>query len=172
MKKLEKEQLETLFSIMGSTPSYKIAHFTDSGEAMISMLNDYCISNDYMYQVNCTEKMFYEKIADDYKDSENTKVVNFPLQRRSYMIQAQEYNFIFITANIEENFRKDFLQRVHKIVRSAGSLILLIPKKGYAESDKWVATLEENLYVSTSIIEDMFENYDVIISRKMHGWGD
>ncbi|MEN8303524.1 MAG: hypothetical protein ABFQ64_05605 [Campylobacterota bacterium] len=172
MKNLEKDQLETLLSIMGSTPSFKIAHFTDSGEEMLEMLSDYCSAHDYKYQINCTEKLFYEKVADDYKEKEHTKVVNFPLQRRSYMIQAQEYNFIFVTIDIEESFRKDFLQRVHKIVRSAGSLILFIPKKGYVERDNWLATLEESLYVSTSVIDDMFEHYDIIISRKMHGWGD
>ncbi|MEA3455279.1 MAG: hypothetical protein U9R26_02110 [Campylobacterota bacterium] len=172
MKNLEKEPLETLLSIMGSTPSFKIAHFTDGGEELIEMLNEYCISHEYQYQVNCTEKTFYEKVDEHYKDIKNTKVVNFPLQRRSYMIQSQEYNFIFVTTEIEENFRKDFLQRVHKIIRSAGNLILFLPKRGYTERDNWIAALEESLYVSTSVIDDMFEHYDIILSRKMHGWGD
>jgi len=172
MKNLEKDQLETLLSIMGSTPSFKIAHFTDSGEKLIEMLSDYCISHEYKYQVNCTEKTFYEKTVEHYKDIEDTKVVNFPLQRRSYMIQAQEYNFIFVSIKVEESFRKDFLQRVYKIIRSAGNLVLFLPKKEYAVRDNWINTLEESHYVSTSVIDDMFEHYDIIISRKMHGWGD
>ena len=88
------------------------------------------------------------------------------------MIQAREYNFLFVTNLVEEEKRLEFLKKVHKIIRSAGSIIVFIPKEGYAQRDSWVASLEENLFVSTSIIDDMFENYDVIISRKMHGWGD
>ena len=38
--------------------------------------------------------------------------------------------------------------------------------------NEWLAILEEQYYVSTNIIDDMFEEYDVIVSRRMHGWGN
>ena len=98
--------------------------------------------------------------------------MNFNLARPSYMIQAREYNFLFLTATIKEEIRDDFLKKVHKIIRSAGSIVIFIEKKGYVQQDSWVAALEEKLFVSTSIIHDMFKEYDVIISKKMHGWGD
>ncbi len=31
--------------------------------------------------------------------------------------------------------------------------------------------LEEHYYVASNTIDDLFENYDVLISKKMHGWG-
>ena len=172
MKNLEKDQLETLFDIIGDTPSYQIAHFSQGGELFTKTLSEYCQKRDYLYQINCTDKLFYEQATELHKDEKNTKVMLFNLARPSYMIQAREYNFLFVTNLVEEEKRLEFLKKVHKIIRSAGSIIVFIPKEGYAQRDSWVASLEENLFVSTSIIDDMFENYDVIISRKMHGWGD
>jgi hypothetical protein len=174
MKNLEKDQLETLLDIIGSssTPSLQIAHFSEGGDALIDRLKEYCLSKKYAYHLKCTNKEFYEQIAPKFKEQEGIVVSHFFLQRRSYLIQAREYNFLFVTTVIDEEGRGEFLKRSHKIIRSAGNIIIFVPKKDYHERDNWVANLEENLYVSTSIIDDLFEHYDIIISRKMHGWGD
>ena len=172
MKNLEKDQLENLLDIIGSNPSQQIVHFSDNEEMFKKNLSEYCEKRDYLYQINCTDKLFYEQATELHKGEKNTKVMNFNLARPSYMIQAREYNFLFLTAKIEEKIRDEFLKKAHKIIRSAGSIVIFIEKKGYAQRDSWVASLEENLYVATSIIDDMFEHYDVIISKKMHGWGD
>jgi hypothetical protein len=174
MKNLEKEQLETLLDIIGSssTPSLQIAHFSEGGEVLIDKIYAYCLNKKYEYHLKCTNKEFYELTAQKFKEQERIVVSNFFLQRRSYLIQAREYNFLFVTTIIDEESRGDFLKRSHKIIRSAGSIIIFVPKKDYHDRDNWVSNLEENLYVSTSVVDDMFEHYDVIISRKMHGWGD
>jgi len=36
--------------------------------------------------------------------------------------------------------------------------------------DRWQQVLEENYFVATNTI-DMFEEYEILISKKMHGWG-
>ena len=174
MKNLEKEQLESLLDIIGynSMPSLQVAHFSEGGYMLIDMLKEYCIKKDYDYHLKCTNKDFYEASVERFKEQDGIVINNFFLQRRSYLIQAREYNFLFVTTVIDEEMRDDFLKKSHKIVRSAGSIIIFIGKKDYEERDNWCALLEENLYVSTSVIDDMFDNYDVIISRKMHGWGD
>ncbi len=172
MKNLEKDQLQSLLDIIGSNPSHQIVHFTDSGDTFTEMLSAYCQQREYLYQINCTEKSFYEKMLEKFKDIETTAIFNFPLQRRSYMIQAREYNFLFLTTDIDEEIRGDFLKKAHKIIRSAGSIIIFLPKNNYALRDAWLADLEEHSYVSTSNIDDLFENYDIILSRKMHGWGN
>ena len=172
MKTLEKDQLENLLDIIGSNPSQQIVHFSDSEEMFTKILSEYCEKRDYLYQINCTDKLIFEEATELFKDEKNTKVMNFNLARPSYMIQAREYNFLFLTANIEDEIRDDFLKKVHKIIRSAGSIVIFLEKNGYAQLDSWVASLEEKLFVSTSIVDDMFKEYDVIISKKMHGWGD
>ncbi len=172
MKNLEKDKLEILLDIIGTTPAYQVAHFTEGGDELIDSLNNYCTREEFYFQINCTNSDFYEKIREKYQSYTTTKVMNFPLQRRAYKIQAREYNFVFVSSTIDKETRSDFLKKSHKIIRSAGSIIIFIAKKDYDERDNWVELLEENLYVSTSVIDDLFENYDVIVSRKMHGWGD
>ena len=174
MKNLEKEQLETLLEIIGSNfmPSLQIGHFSEGGEMIIDMLKEYCEKREYDYHLHCTNGEFYEEISECFKGERGVIIKNFPLQRRTYLIQAREYNFLFVTTVIDEESRESFLKKSHKIIRTAGNIVLFIPKKDYEERDSWTALLEEQLYVSTSVIDDMFEHYDVIISRKMHGWGE
>jgi len=173
MKNLEKEQLETLFEIVGANfmPSLQIGHFSEGGEMMIDGLKAYCQKREYEYFLFCTNKEFYDKTTERLEDGDGIVIRNFPLQRRSYLIQAREYNFLFVTTFIEEESRASFLEKSHKIIRTAGSIVIFIPKEDYRERDSWRALLEEALYVSTSVVDDMFEHYDVIISRRMHGWG-
>lgn len=173
MKKLEKNSLNTLLEIIGTNPSVQVAHFSDGGEELVNALNDYCLKQDgYTYQLNATTEPFYSKMQKEFENSSITKVYNFILKRKSYMIQAREYNFLFVSIEIEDDFMDIFLKRVHKIIRSAGYILLFINKGDINRQDRLIASLEENYFVSTSIIDDMFENYDVIISKKMHGWGN
>ena len=173
MKNLEKEKLETLLDIIGSNfmPSLQIGHFSEGGEMIIDRIKEYCEKREYDYHLHCTDEDFYEEMSQKFKEQKGIFVKKFPLERRSYLIQAREYNFLFITTVIDEESRGDFLKKCHKIIRTAGNIILFVSKKDYTERDNWTALLEEQLYVSTSIVDDMFEHYDVIISRKMHGWG-
>jgi len=171
MKNLEKEQLETLLQIIGTNPSLRIAHFTQGEDGLIEALHDYCEAKGYEYQLNCTEEGSVEMLSQKYKEERQTQVRLLPLARNSYMKQAKQYDFIFVTSEVEESLREDFIKRVHKIILNAGNLILFIDKENREERYQWVALLEENDYVATSTIDDLFEHYDVVISKKMHGWG-
>jgi len=171
MKNLEKDQVKILLDIIGSNPSLQIAHFAQSGETLTEMLNDYCQTRDYLYQINAVEADFYEKMSERFGNTDTTVVKRFPLEQRSYMMQGRQYDFLFVTAVIEEEMRSDFLKRSHQIIRNAGNIIIFIPKGELDERYSWAALLEEHNYVATSTISDMFTYYDVIISKKMHGWG-
>lgn len=172
MKNLEKDKLKTLLDIIGTNPSVRLAHFTDDGEILVDMLHEYCHPKEYLYQINCTNYSFYEESIDKFKDFETTIVRDFSLERKSYMIQGKQYDFIFITTVIEEEFREEFLKRVYRIILNAGNILIFIPKGDYAQRYNWVEILEETYYVATNTIDDLFEHYDVLISKKMHGWGD
>jgi len=171
MKNLEKDQVKILLDIIGSNPSLQIVHFTQSGETLPDMLSAYCKERDYLYQINAIDPHFYEKMSEKFSNTDTTVVKHFPLARRSYMMQGRQYDFLFVTAVIEEETRSDFLKRAHQIIRNAGNIIIFIPKKDLHERDSWTSLLEEHNYVATSTINDIFTHYDVIISKKMHGWG-
>ena len=144
MKTLEKDQLENLLGILGSTPSFQVAHFADSGETLTDMLSEYCETNDYLYQIHCTDVEYYKQTEEKFKDDDRVKVSNFPLQRRVYITHGREFNFLFVTSEIEASFRGEFLKRAHQIIRSAGSIVLFLPKKDYEVRDSWLQELEEN----------------------------
>ena len=172
MKNLEKEKLQTLLEIIGSDPSQRIVHFTDGGETFIDTLFDYCFSKEYLYQINCTDSTSFENISEKFKESTIAKVRKLPLERKSYMMQGKQYDYLFVTSTVTEDVRDVFLKRAHKIILNAGNIVILIPKSDYAQRYNWIALLEENYYVATNTIDDLFEHYDVIISKKMHGWGN
>jgi len=171
MKNLEKDKLETLLEIIGTNPSLRIAHFTQGEDGLTEALYDYCEAEGYEYQINCTDNSSTEMLSKKYKESSKTEVRALPLERNSYMKQAKQYDFVFITTEVDESLRDEFLKRVHRIILNAGNLILFIDKENRGEKYQWVALLEEHNYVATSTIDDLFEHYEIIISKKMHGWG-
>jgi len=171
MKNLEKDKLETLLQIIGTNPSLQIAHFTQGEDTLTEALHDYCQREEYFYQLNCTDADLVEMLSEKYKEDRETQVRALPLERNSYMKQAKQYDFVFVTSEVDESLRDDFLKRVHRIILNAGNLILFMDKENRGEKYQWIALLEENNYVATSTIDDLFEYYDIIISKKMHGWG-
>jgi len=172
MKNLERDKLETLLTIIGSNPSLRLAHFCSDGEILVDMLHEYCYPKEYEYQINCTNKHFYEENVEKFKDFDTTIVRDFSLERKSYMMQGKQYDFIFVTTIIEEEFQEEFLKRLHRIILNSGNVLIFIPKGNHNERYKWIELLEECNYVATSTIDDLFEHYDVIVSKKMHGWGN
>ena len=172
MKKIEQEKLNELLRIINIYPEIRIAHFADSGEELVKYINDFCNKHDYGYQVNCSKVEFYEQLLPQYEHRSRTKILNFNLARPSYLMQGKKYDYVFISNTVEDDFRGDFLKRIHIVMKNAGNIMIFIPKGGYIQSDKWIAELEEQYYVSTNVISDLFENFDVIVTRKMHGWSN
>ena len=93
-------------------------------------------------------------------------IVHFNLTRPRYKIQGIEYDYLISTLDFTQKDKSEFLAKCYPIIRTGGSILLFIPNSGYAERDEWLAILEEQYYVSTNIIDD------VIVSRRMHGWGN
>jgi len=171
MENIEKTKLEQLLQIVPDDPMLSIAHFADSGMEMPGILSAFCQKKGYEYQINCTDLSFYEKAAKTYRDTKHIKVVKFTLERPRYMIQGKLYDFLFVTSAIEASRRESFIERCHPVIKNAGHIIVFIPKKNYEERYEWMQLLEEHYYVASNTIDNMFEHYDVIISKKMHGWG-
>ena len=170
MKNLEKDKLKTLLEIMKENPSLSIAHFTDQDNPLVELLNDYCNETSYTYQLNLLDSNIKESIEQKY-DVETTKIALFHLQRKSYLIQAKQYNFVFVTASIDEEIESDFFKRMHQAIINAGHLIVFVKKEDYTLRYRWVELLEEHNYVATNTIDNLCNDYDIIITKKMHGWG-
>ena len=170
MKNLEKEKLKILLGIIKENPSLDITHFTDQDNPLIELLNNYCTQKNYGYQLNLLDNSIEELMYQKYKSS-STKVKPFHLQRKSYLMQGKQYDFVFITANIDIDKENDFLKRLHQLIRNAGNLIIFIKKEDYTLRYRWIELLEEHNYVATNTIDNLCNDYDIIVTKKMHGWG-
>ncbi|SFV60901.1 hypothetical protein MNB_SV-3-1037 [hydrothermal vent metagenome] len=171
MKHLEKDKLQSLLDIIGSNPSLQIAHFTKESSLLTQMLSEYCNQREYLYQINCTDLVSFGEMKKNIKNNKNIQIKNIPLERKAYMIQGKQYDFLFVTTPIENDMKSDFLRKAHTIICNAGNIIIFINKRNKEERYHWITLLEEHDYVATSTIDDLFEEYDIIISKKMHGWG-
>jgi hypothetical protein len=171
MKHIEQDKLETLLQIIAPAPALRIAHFSESGEDFVEIIGDFCSKNEYEYQINCTEPSFFETLNSNYKDHPYIKPIKFSLERPRYMMQGKLYEYLFVTSTIEAEIRSDFLKKTHGIIKNAGIIVIFLPKGSHTERYDWMALLEEHYYVASSTIDDLFEHYDILISKKMHGWG-
>lgn len=171
MKTLEQDKLKQLLEIIQSKPGQRIVHFSSGSHLLTKALSELCRKNESQYHLNCTKKVCYDKSITKYTDAPHMFIRHFNLKRPRYMMQAIEYDYLFATLDFNEEDKKDFLEKCYPIIRTGGYIIILLPNTSYAQRDEWRMILEEQYYVSTNIIDDLFNAYDVIVSKRMHGWG-
>jgi len=172
MKKIEKSTLKELLQIVPDQPMIRIAHFADGGMEMVDVLSGFCKEKAYEYQINATCRDFYTEVEAAYGKYAWVKCMNFSIERPRYMMQGKLYDVLFVTATIEEAMQEAFVMRCHPTIKNSGNIIIFLPKDTPAMKYEWLRLLEKYNYVASSTIEDMFEYYDILISKKMHGWGE
>ncbi len=172
MKNLDENGLDQLFELIAIKPGTLIVHFCDEDSTFMHKLNTLCEANEYEYQVNCIENTSYEVICEKYKDKPFLKPIKMPLARPRYLVRAKHYDYLFATFDFLGQDKAAFLEKCYPIIRTGGEIVILIPKSNYMTQDDWIDTLVEKSYVSINIIDNIFENHDVIVAKRMHGWGN
>ena len=171
MQPIEHEAFEKLLNIIPNYPTIRIGHFADNDFYLPSMLAAFVRERDYAYRINALEKPYEAALRERFADAEGVEVVPFALTRPRYLIQGKMYDFVFVTCSVAPDMRESFLQKLHPAVKNGGQVVLFVPGDNKVESAQWSELLERNYYVATNTIDDLFAHYDVVISRKMHGWG-
>lgn len=173
MKSLEKENIPQFLEILQKKPAQRLVHFCDNGHILSDALHAFCLAQDNEYYLYCTTPEYYEASLGRYAGKAQMYVKNFNLRRPRYMMQTIEYDYLIATLDIELESKADFLAKCYPIIRTGGNIIILIPStSGYAILDEWRDILTEQYYVSINVIHDIFENVDVIVAKRMHGWGN
>jgi len=163
--KNQAQNINKLIDIVPSNyPALMIAHFSDKDNLLIEELYKKAIKEDIEYQINLLDEDA-ETLKHKYQNP-LIKIIKFNLNRAKYMIQGKIYDFVFVTANIEDI--DSFLQKVHPIIKNSGNIIILLDKK--QDTAIWLNLLEDRYFVATSVIDDLLDDKYVIISKKMHGW--
>jgi len=172
MKNIEHSQVTQLLEILDKKPGQRIVHFSNSSPVLTKYLQDFCQTIDTQYYLYCTDDTWHETAKSYYVDATHMKIVKFNLRRPRYLIQGIEYDYLITTLNFEEENKQDFLEKCYPIIRTGGNIIIIIPNSVVSERDEWQTVLEEQYYVSVNIIDNIFDDYDIVVAKRMHGWGD
>ena len=170
MKHLEEEKVDQLLGIINLYPSMRIMHFSEDSHLLSKKIAALCTVHDYEYQLNCINETCFEKATTKYSDNKHIKIKKFDLAQPRYTIQAKLYDYLFVTAAVSDEMRPSFLKKAYAAIKNAGLILIFVPGEDLHLKHLWTELLQDNNFVATNTI-DLFPNYDVIISKKMHGWG-
>ncbi len=170
MKNLETKAINQLLAILPNHPAIRIMHFCDGGEAFCLALKTMCQEREYEYQLNIVDADFYEKAQELYAQEGvcATKLVKW--EQRRYASMARLYDFLFVTAFVPDEHEEAFIENVFHHIKSAGNIIIFLPKNEPKVLQRWWELLEEKYFVAINTI-DIFEHYELLVAKKMHGWG-
>lgn len=172
MKNVESKQIGQLLQIIQNNPGGRLVHFSKEAHILTEKLQHICLpyQNDlYLY---CTNEAYYDDALKRYAKTPHMHIVKFNLERPRYFIQGITYDYLISTLDFQGVDRRAFLKKCYPIIRTGGTIILLIPKTSYTKRNEWKTILEEEYYVAINSIDDLFTDHDVIVAKRMHGWGN
>lgn len=169
MVRVERDRADMLMQIVSNHyPNQQILHITDGCNDLHDYLVELAKSRDYEYDLKyvCEEEPPFSA-SPIY---ERCRVQKLNLDAKAYNRHAKLYEYAFITLSeelISENIDQ-FLQKIYRLMKNSGIVVFLLENGGVLQKsiDK---KLEDGYFVAISHIE-IFEKYDVVNARKMHGW--
>jgi len=174
MTQLGKKDISQLLSIINIHPKIRIMHFSQNQLNLNQEILKLSKENDYEFQLNSTTEEDYNLSIEEFSQSSHINILNFNLKRPRYNIQAKQYDYLFVSSKIQDEDILSFLKKSHSIIKNAGLILIFIPKiddeQDYDTIYRWTSLLEDSYFVATNSI-DISKYFDVIISKKMHGWG-
>jgi hypothetical protein len=149
-------------------PHQQILHLTDARTDLHRMLYDFTRSKGFDYDL----KAVGCEIEDlDAAAHPACRIEPLDLAARQYNRHARTYENVYVTlsaerldADIENTLKKFF-----RLMKNAGVLTMLI-ERGSPLAGRIDRALEACYFVAINHI-DIFDDYDVVTAKKLHGWG-
>lgn len=170
MKNLEPNAIEQLLSIIPNHPGISLMEFSNGDEGLSTAIKNHCKTHDYHHQINFVDETLYKKLQPQFQERDLciTKLVKW--QQRRYASMARLYHVVFVSTSVPQEFQETFLTNVLHHIKTSGHLVLFLPKRDHTLLDHWWRLLEEKLLVSISTL-DVSANYEILVAKRMHGWG-
>ncbi|NPA60744.1 MAG: hypothetical protein GXO06_00475, partial [Epsilonproteobacteria bacterium] len=168
MSRFEESGILNLLSIIPDHPATRIMHITKDEIEFVEQIKRFVEIKNYEYLINTLDRHFLRDIEELKSKRVSIKYVS--LKQRRYVNMAKLYDFVFVTTIIPDRVLDIFLNRIHSHIRNAGNIIFLIERDRDDKRYRLYDLLEKNYFVATNSI-DIFRDYEVVISKKMHGWG-
>ncbi len=170
MRNLKAEQAALLMQIVSDHyPNQQILHITDCGTDL----------HDYLFKMTKERGFEYDLRHTVDTPPPITGVDGHPafrvepldLRRRAYNKHARLYEYVFVTLDEESlaESLEEMLKKIFRLMKNSGVLVFLLKKRGQLEC-KIDKLLEDGYFVAVNHI-DIFDDFDVVNARKMHGWG-
>jgi len=150
-------------------PNQQILHITDCKTDLHEYLFDMTKERGFEYDLRHT--IDTPPSMSDVQMHPAFSSERLDLKRRAYNKHARLYEYVFVTVD-EESIADDLeemLKKIFRIMKNSGVLVFLLKKRGPLE-DEIDKVLEEGYFVAVNHI-DIFDDFDVVNARKMHGWG-
>jgi len=176
LKKLTDKTVNDIVNIILPYPATRVMQISD-GEAdfedeikLSQHLFELIKAQDYDFQLNLlnSEKVeSYKELFIEEGVSSSVRLLH-PKQPR-YGMQGKFYDYLYVSASIDEAMQEEFTQKVYEVIKSGG-IIILFTDKNLETYDRWFNLLQDNFFVAINAI-DICEDFHIITAKKMHGWG-
>jgi len=160
----EAEQLTYLIS--PHYPYQRIMLITDGGTNLHETLHDFTAQKGFELEIRTVGSEI--NLPNPHPEC---KILPMRLDAPRYNRHAKQYENIFVALKPTqwETQAKEVLPKLHAAVKNAGTLALLIRRDALILR-RIDALLEEADYVAVGHVE-IFEAFDVVTAKKLHGWG-
>ncbi len=167
MKILEKSQIQKLLQLIQIKQDQHIMHFSSGSHLLTKNLSALCKQKKSHYHLYCNKNVFYDKSVTKYKKESHLHIFKFSFTQTNYIRGHIAYDYLIVTLDFSEESKTAFLQKCYPVIKTGGSIILIVPNSNDAERKEWRALLKEPYYLSPNIIDTIFESYDIIVSTRI-----
>jgi hypothetical protein len=167
MKPIESDKVIQLLELLEKKPAQRIVHFTTSSHIVSKHLHQFSKTYDSDYYLYISKDVFYDKSMTKYASQDNIHIFKFDIQSPRYTMETIKFDYLIVTLGLIKEEKETFLKKSSSLLRAEGSIIMIIPKGIHPEHDSWRELLIAPYYDTVSTLDDMFEHYDVIITKRM-----
>jgi len=171
MKNLEPKAIEQLLTIIPNHPANSLMEFSNGDKGLSTAIKDVCKKKDYNYQLNFIDEELYKKNQTLFEKEGLCSVKLIKWEQRRYASMALQYYVVFVSVTVPDERKEQFLSNVIHHIKTGGHIVFFLPKNDYKAVDNLWRLLEDKLFVSLSTL-DVSENYEILIAKRMHGWGE
>jgi len=174
VKKLNDKTLADIVNIILPYPATRVMQISDGQVQfddeikLTQRLFEHTQRCDYDFQLN----LLHSDQLEEYKSrfsSSSSSVRLLHLKQPRYGMQGKFYDYLYVSATIEEEMLGEFIQKVYTVIKSGG-IILAFTDKNPQTYERWFHALQDNYFVAINPI-DISDDFHIISARKMHGWG-
>ena len=149
-------------------PNQMILHLTDGINDFHRTLYDFTKSKAFEYDLRTVGCEIDDLDTDVHP---GCRVETLDLNERKFNKHARLYENVYVTISADtlEKDIQTLLKKFFRVMKNAAILTLVV-ERGAPLLEHIDKDLEECYFVAINHI-DIFDDYDVVTAKKMHGWG-